>query len=152
MKKIPIDPKNLSFNKESMHGYSPALSFTYIFASIRSWLSCKMFFSSLKSHRNDDEWLQKEYDKLCDEYEEFKKAKLGPILDTVGALKWKMEACHLMMKTPKSQRDKIDFAFERDMKYSKMENGAFGIKVNSDRNAQLEGYEFKIVNKSTIKK
>ena len=145
-----VNPKDLDFRKDSIHTSFVGQQIL-VLATLRSFISCKIFFSSVKSHRNDDEWLKKEYDKLMEDYKRLREASMGPTLDIVATTKWKMEACHLMLTTPKNQRDKVDFEFVKDEKYYK-HGKVLGIDVNTDHAAVADGYDYKIVNKSKIKK
>jgi len=134
-----LKPEDLdfSYNMNTLIGTDllsgSVIAIYYLFFSIRTWLGCKMYFKTLKEHKDDDAWLKKEYAKLLDAYKERNNHVFTPAYDAVNAVKWRMEACYTMLKTPKKDREKIDYEFVVDEKY----------KTNG-----IAGKTYKIINKN----
>ena len=142
-----IKPSDLDFSYSEMMPFatgSAGVLVTAVFHgafAVKNWLSCKFFFNSVKDHRNDDAWLKKTYGKLLEEYKSKDSFAITPKTYRYTELKWKIEAAYLMLKTPKKQRDKVDFEFVIDNKY---DNGKtiFG---------QPKDPMYKIINKNAKK-
>ena len=134
-----LKPEDLdfSYNSTTMIGTDVlsgvVIGLYYGFWNFSTWLGCKMFFKSLKEHKDDDKWLKDQYAKLLTAYKNRHDHMFTPSYDAVNSVKWKMEACYAMINTPKKDRGKVDYDFVIDEKY---------------KTKSIYGQAFKIINKN----